>query len=294
MKKFLLLLVASGTLTAGACQTGGTAEATKGGTAAPSGNAAKTEAAPADPNAPVKFPFEDFAAVETMAKAGDYVLAPGFSTIQSNAGKAGAIYTFDKWKVIAPGQETTEVQYGAQRVKIPNAFTVTLPAGGTAKKGDVLLAANAGFNRAIVIDDATPTEPVVRYLDTEIDSALGSKEEKLQPGTFVRIGNAFDPGMAIAVRIGEYLNGATVMRVTGEKVLTKDHMGHLIVYDKKDCVPVPLAPGFKAGDKVQALRYGRYAAATVARVDPKLGRVFVKFDGQTDEKAIAFGNVLKA
>lgn len=134
----------------------------------------------------------------------------------------------------------------------------------------------------------------MRFLNAEIDSAAGGKEQKLQPDTFVKISDAFDPGMAIAVRIGECFNAVTVMRVVGEKVLTKNHTGNLIVYDKKDCMPVPLAPDFKAGDKVKANRSGRYADATIVRVDPKIGRVFVKFDGQTDEKAVAFGNVLKA
>lgn len=49
----------------------------------------------------------------------------------------------------------------------------------------------------------------------------------------------------------------------------------------------------KEGDRVSVPFGFNFKDATVSKVDAKIGRVFVKLDGQSDEKAIAFGDVLK-
>jgi hypothetical protein len=304
MKKFLMPLAVCVALMASACQSSGTNEAAYSN-AASSNSTAKTTAAP-DPNAPVTFPFPEFASVETTAKAGEFVLSPAIEGIRNGMEKGVAsTYTFNRQKMVAPDEEKSEVDFSNSKVKVPNAYLIPLPAGQKAKKGDIVLTWMTPFSsmcRAIVVDAANPSEPTVRYLDIDYDIAVkgsdgktgvGQSDEKLKPDSFVKISNPFDAGMAIAYKVGEYMNSATVLRVNGDKVLVKNWIGSLVVVDKKDCVPVPLAPGVKAGDRVKAERSGRYADATVARVDAKIGRVFVKFDGQTDEKAIAFGNVMK-
>lgn len=70
--------------------------------------------------------------------------------------------------------------------------------------------------------------------------------------------------------------------------------GNLKVYPKADCRALPLAPAVSAGDRVKGPRYGQnFAAATMVSLDGRNGRVFVKFDGDQENKAIAFGDVWK-
>ena len=160
------------------------------------------------------------------------------------------------------------------------------------------------MNRAIVVDDADPTQPVVRYLDIEYDNpaksrdgktTIGQMEEKLKPDSFVKINAPFEPGTATAIQDGAELKHGIVIRDAGDKVFVKLIVGHVGVFDKSKCQPVPVVPNVKAGDKVKAERYGRFAPATVTRVDSRIGRVFVKPDTASDgkESAIAFGDVMK-
>jgi hypothetical protein len=83
-----------------------------------------------------------------------------------------------------------------------------------------------------------------------------------------------------------------VIRVAGAKVLVLES-GKLQIYPKASCRPVPLVPNVREGDRVKALRYGlNFASATVSSVDTRNGRVLVRFDGDKEDKAIAFGHIL--
>ena len=68
----------------GAASAGGNTQPTP---AATTGTAQTETSSTSDPNAAVKFPFSDFPAVETTAKAGEYVLCPSFNWIKD--GKPG-------------------------------------------------------------------------------------------------------------------------------------------------------------------------------------------------------------
>lgn len=260
-----------------------------------------------DANEAVKFPFADFPKVETTAKAGDFVLVPSYSWLQDAADK-GAESTNFIWytqKMAAPDKENSEVQFMSERRKVPNAYIVAIAPGQKAKTGDVVLTwwqTGSGMQRAIVIDDKEPAMPVVRYLDIDYENpakasdkvtGIGKMDEKIQPDTFVKLKD-WDAGTTVAVQDGANLKKAKVIRVAGDKVLAADQMGKLKIYLKASCKPVAIIPNVKEGDRVKAPRYGQnFDNATVARVDPKIGRVFVKFDGQTEEKAIPFGDVIK-
>lgn len=272
-------------------------------------NAATANATPTiDPNLQATFPFKDFPAVETTAKAGEVVLVPSYLWLQQ-ANVYGTDKTTMIWyaqKMSAPDKEMSEVEFMSEKRRVPNAYIVPIPAGATAKKGDILLTwwqSGSGMERAIVTNDATPSEPVVRYLDISYDNpakgkdgrtGIGQMEERLKPNTFVKIRNPLEPGTSVAIQDGARMKHAQVIRMAGDKIFVIEFAGRIGVYDKGRCLPVPIVPSVKAGDRVQAMRYGAFTPAIVSRVDAGIGRVFVKFEAPpSEEAAIPFGNVMR-
>lgn len=259
-----------------------------------------------DPNTQAVFPFKDFPAVETTAKAGEVVLVPAYNWLQEaneKADKTTMIWYAEK--MAAPDKEMSEVEFMGDKKKVPNAYIVAIPAGQTAKKGDIVLTwwqSGSGMQRAIVVDDATPGEPVVRYLDLDYDNpakakdgktSIGQMDEKLKPNSFVKINAPFDPGSVVAVQDGADQKAAQVIRVAGEKVFVKGFAGTIAVYDKSRCTPFPLVSAAKEGDKVKAVWVGTLREGTVTKVDKAIGRVFIKFDVDSKERAVSFGEVMK-
>lgn len=60
--------------------------------------------------------------------------------------------------------------------------------------------------------------------------------------------------------------------------------------------PEPVAsakPQLKAGDKVKVTTNGATAEATVVSVDEKLGQVTVKVTGESKEKTVAIGDIIR-
>ena len=118
-------------------------------------------------------------------------------------------------------------------------------------------------------------------------------DEKILPDSFFKLKD-WDAGTTVAIQDGANLKKGRVIRVAGDKVLVLEGIGKLAVYAKKDCKPLPLVPNVKAGDRVKVPFGGStFRDATVASVDEKIGRIFVKFDGAQEETAIAFGDVFK-
>jgi hypothetical protein len=199
----------------------------------------------------------------------------------------------------------SEVEFMSDKKKVPNAYIVAIPAGAKAKKGDIVLTwwqSGSGMQRGIVVDDANPAEPVVRYLDLDYDNpaksrdgktTIGQMDEQLKPNTFTVLNAMMAPGTAVAIQDGDKMKHAIVIRVAGDKVFVREFAGKIGVYERSRCTGVPLVPAVKEGDKVKALNIGSFDAATVTKVDARNGRVFVKFDSGNTEKAVAFGNVMK-
>ncbi|HYJ87474.1 MAG TPA: hypothetical protein VEW46_15545 [Pyrinomonadaceae bacterium] len=321
MKKVMIVGFVCLALTA--CQPSGTTQKTAENTNAPT-PASKETTAPAqaklseatppvfsstsapDASEPIKFPIADFPAVNTTAKAGEYVLAPSYNWIKDAAEK-GAESTRFIWyvqKMAQPDKENSEVQFLQERRKIPNAYIVAIPPKETAKVGDVVLTwwqTGSGMQRAIVVDDADPIRPIVRYLDIDYNNpaksrdgvtTIGKMDERIVPDSFVKL-KAWDPGTRVAVQDGANKKPAKVIRVAGNNVLVME-TGKLKVYPRSSCQPVPLVPQVKAGDRVLGLRYGiTFAGASVSSVDTRNGRIFLRFDGAKEDEAIAFGDVLK-
>lgn len=313
MKKFLLTISIAASTMFAACSGGGannTANTPANGNAPTNGanNAATSKATPTiDPNMQATFPFKDFPAVDTTAKAGEVVLVPSYSWLQE-ANVKGADKTTMIWysqKMVTPDKEMSEVDFMGEKRKVPNGYIVAIPAGQTAKKGDILLTwwqSGSGMKRAIVVDDATPAEPVVRYLDIEYDNpakakdgktGIGQMDEKLKPNTFVKINAPFEPGTFVAVQDGAEMTPVQVIRVAGDKVFASTFAGGIAVFDKSRCTPFPLVSTAKVGEKVKAVWVNSVKEGTVTKVDAAIGRVFIKFDVDSKERAISFGQVMK-
>lgn len=314
MKKLCLVICVA--LSLSACGSAEKSEtktaATNSGNSAPANtanNIAKPGNSPAvDPNMQATFPFKDFPAVETTAKAGEVVLVPSYNWLQ-DANVKGADKTGMIWyqqKMSAPDKEMSEVEFlMGEKKKVPNAYIVAIPAEGKAKKGDIVLTwwqSGSGMERAIVVDDGNPSEPVVRYLDIDYDNpaksrdgktTIGQMEEKLKPNSFVKINAPMEAGTTVAVQDGADMKAAQVIRVAGDKVFVRGFAGITGVYDKSRCTSVPLRSSAKVGDKLKAVWVGSFKDGTVTKVDPKIGRVFIKFDVDNQEKAVAFGNTMK-
>jgi hypothetical protein len=308
-------------ITLTACQAGGankpaneTVSPGKTETGAPAGELRISEAKPPvfssdnrpDTGEALKFPFPDFPKVDTKAKAGDYVLSPSYNWIKDAADR-GADTTSFTWyvqKMGRPDPENSELQFLKERHRVPNAYIIAIPPNQTAKKGDIVLTwwqTGSGMQRAIVVDDSIAGQPVVRYLDIDYDNParsrdgstpIGKMDERVVPGSFVKL-KTWDAGTTVAVQAGANQKLVRVIRVAGNRILVMD-AGKLRVYSRSSCRPLPLVPEVNAGDRVRAPRYGtNFASAIVSKVDTRNGRVFVRFEGDQQDEAVAFGDILK-
>lgn len=310
MKK-ILLIVSICAIFLTACSKSETSQnsATAGNSATNSTkNTGTAQATPTiDPNTQATFPYKDFPVVETSAKAGDVVLVPSYNWLQeatvNGADKVTMIWYAQKMS--APDKEMSEVEFMSDKKKVPNAYIVPIPTGQKAKKGDIVLTwwqSGSGMQRAIVVDDANPAEPVVRYLDLDYDNpakakdgktGIGQMDEQLKPNSFVKINAPFDVGTMVAVQDGAEQKPAQVIRVAGDKVFVNGFAGKTAVVDKSKCTPFPLVSNAKEGEKVKAVWVNSLKEGTVTKVDAKIGRVFIKFDVDSKEKAVSFGEVMK-
>lgn len=262
---------------------------------------------PPDTGEPVKFPFPDFPKVGVTAKPGDYVLAPSYNWIKDAAEKGVETTSFIWYvqKMAMPGKEDSELQFLQERHKVPNAYIIPIPPKQTAKKGDIVLTwwqTGSGMQRAIVVEDADPSRPVVRYLDIAYDNpaksrdgstTIGKMDEQLVPDSFVKL-KVWDPGTRVSIQAGANQRVATIISIAGASVLVLETGNKLAVYPKTACQAAPLVLKVSAGDRVKAPRYGQnFAGATVTSIDERNGRVFLRFDGDKEDKAIAFGELLR-
>jgi hypothetical protein len=321
MKQVTGFLIFTLALAFAACQSAGTSQPNNGtaspnqaGKTVPSAEPGVSEAKPPvfsttsapDTGEAVKFPFPDFPRVDVAAKAGDYVLAPSYNWIKDVAEKGVETTSFIWYvqKMAVPGQENSELQFLQERHKVPNAYIISIPPKQTARKGDIVLTwwqTGSGMQRAIVVDDADPSRPIVRYLDIAYDNpaksrdgstTIGKMDERLVPDSFVKLKSG-DPGTRVAVQVGANQKAAAIIRNAGASVLVLEAGNKLAVHPKSNCLTVPLIPKATAGDRVKAPRYGQnFASATVTSIDERNGRVFVRFDGDKEDKAIAFGDIL--
>jgi hypothetical protein len=250
----------------------------------------------------VKFPF-DFPKTDTIAKKGEHVLVPSYNwlvdAMQKDPTKVTMIWYAQKME--EPGEEMSEVKYMSNTKKVPNAYIVPIPAGGTAKKGDIVLTwwqTGSGMQKAIVTDATDPKAPKVRYLDLKYDNpakdsksgkSIGQTDYEIKPDTFYPINAPMSPGTSVT--IGTDMKLGQVIRVKDDKVFVKMFAGKVGVFPRADVKGIPIKPNVKAGDKVKAPFVGGFSDAEVTKVDADIGRVWVKFSSGS-EAVVAFGEII--
>lgn len=250
-------------------------------------------------------PFSDFPDVGFTGSEGEFVLTPS-KTWQEDATRDGAdktTFIFYDAKMSKPGSEYSTVDFTFDgEVEIPNYMIVPIKSDQTAKKGDILLTwwqTGSGMQRAIVVDDSNPTEPVVNYLDLDWDNpattsegvGIGQATYQIKPNTFHALTKKWDVGTTVAVKDGTDYKAATIISISGDKVLTLGFAGKMAMYDKSDCTPIGVIPNVKAGDEVQVPWVGKFVNTKVVKVDEKMGRVWVEDPYSDDPMVIPFGDV---
>ncbi len=250
-----------------------------------------------------EIPF-DFPIVATFAKSGEYVLAPSFSFIESAWTGESSSFIFYSRKCIEVGDIESILYEIGDEVVIPNSLIIPIPAGETVSNGDIVLTwwqSGSGMNRAIIVDATNTESPIAKYLDIDFDNPatnengvlIGQMDEKLEPNTFTKITSEWQAGTSIAVLENGNYSHYKVIRIENEKVLASGWAGKLKVFQKSDCIAIPVKLDLSVGDKVQIPYIGSFTNGIVKKYDAKIGRVFVEitFAGQTEYIVVSVGDV---
>ena len=260
--------------------------------------APESSAAPEAGKIPLNYPK-----VATTAKAGDWVLAPPRLWVDQAFQKGADKQTFIWYaaSMVQPGPAESRIKdlMGKEAV-IPNSLIVPIRKGEKAKVGDVILTwwqSGSGMERAMVVKGGTPTAPMVRYLDMDLDnpSGCGKKEDTCKPNSFHVLKKPMEPGTAVAYKDKTWgWKHGIVGNVSGNKVLVIGFAGSLVVMPKADCLALPIRPAVKKGDACMVPNAAVFVKAKVEKVDPVIGRVFVSGTMWKKDKpyAVAFGNVI--
>jgi hypothetical protein len=250
-------------------------------------------------------PFPDFPKGSITASTGDYVLTPSLKWQQdATSGDAESqTFIFYHAKMSEPGDGYSKVDFtfdGEQ--EIPNYMIVPIKSGQTAKKGDILLTwwqSGSGMKRAVVTDDSNPAEPIANYIDLDWDNpatgddgkSIGQQKHQLKPGSFHVLTSEWAPGTTVAVKKGADYKAATIIAVSGDKVLTCGFAGKMAMYSKSECTAVPVVPNVKVGDVVQAPWVGTFKSVKVQKVDKAMGRVWTDDPFSDEPMVIPFGDI---
>lgn len=203
-----------------------------------------------------------------------------------------------------PGAEKTVIDEYGKKIEVPNALIIPLGRTEKAKKGDILLTYHRyhDMQRAIVIDDSTPTEPVVCFLDDRWPDKVDSeklpekqKGEKLTPGSFnVLKDGKFEPGVEVAYQSEGKLKFGTIVNVSGDKVLLSTWASRLDCTTKDKCKLIPFKAKIKVGDKVRCQDLSSFEPGyTVVKVDREHGHIWVQKEGSKYTSCVSLFGVIK-
>lgn len=189
---------------------------------------------------------------------------------------------------------------------MPNSLIIPIPAGQTAKKGDILLTwwqSGSGMQRAIVTDAKNPGTPAVDYLDLDYSDdkenpgfANENSGEVLKPNTFVKLTDGeWNPGMPIAIRSGSKWKPAKLINATTDRVIASVFASHIISVGRSECKLLPLSPDFRKGDAVSVVFVDEFQDGyEVVKYDKGIGRVWVKQTGKDKIKIVNIFQVTKS
>lgn len=231
-----------------------------------------------------KIPF-DFPVVETLAKPGDHVLAPPRSFLDDALEGGAEHQTFIYYGGILKerGQFVSEVEtLTHQIVTLPNSLIIAIRPGEAAAPGDIVLtswASGSGMQRAIVVEGGAAKEPLVRYLDMNLEnpSGWGKKTDRLGANTFHKLTKAGEVGTTVVCKRDGRPTRQVVVRRAGSRVLGLGFAGKLRAWSDPDCHPLPIRPKLKVGEEIFVPLFAGFVKATVKRVEPEIGRVFARY-----------------
>lgn len=242
-----------------------------------------------------QLPF-DYPAVKLDVKAGDTVLAPSRSMIDSDfeAQKNGSsgTYIFYNATVVEAGATAAKLKQIIDEVTIPNALIVPIKAGQTAKTGDIVLTwwqSGSGLQRAYVTEGGKT--PKVVYLDGK---NIGT--DTLKADSFNVLSSDWQQGTTVACKdreSGKY-EQFTLINSVSDMNLISGWAGSLKTIAKSQCVAAPIKGTYKAGDTVYVAPFGTFQKATVSSVDTANGKIKAKYDfaGSSTEEEFSFGSIL--
>ncbi len=246
----------------------------------------------------------NFPTVTTTAKTGEYVLAPSFSFIEDAWTGESSSFNFHSRKCLEVGKVESKLYEIGEEVMIPNSLIIPIPAGETAAEGDIVLTwwqSGSGMCRAIIVDATNSKSPIAKYLDIDFDNPttnkngvpIGQMDEQLEPNSFTKITSTWQAGTSIAVLENGNYSHYKIIRIENNKVLASGWAGKLAVFQKSDCIAIPIQLELVAGDKVQVPYIGNFIEGVVKKYDKKIGRVFVEiiFAGQKNNIVTSIGNV---
>lgn len=228
-----------------------------------------------------------------------------FDCVKEGKGMKDKVMIFYKTNVEKVGQDKTILADYGEETEVPNALIIPLDKNAKAKKGDIVLTwwqSGSGMQRAIVVDDSTPTEPVVCYLDLSWPDNPESPElekkrkgEQLKPSTFsVLKGGKWQSGEQVAYRANGEWNAGKLIHTAGDKVLVSVFASYVEATTKDRVKLIPFKEKIKVGDKVSVvwLRYYR-PGYVVTKVDDEAGHIYVKKEGSDRVECKSIAEVTK-
>jgi hypothetical protein len=220
------------------------------------------------------------------AGTGGYVLAPCRSYIDAgfNCDSNNVAFMYNSAVVVKFGPIETLLREPGDTVSVPNAVIIPMAPSQSVRKGDIVLTwwqTGAGLQRALVVDDSLPGEPKVLYLDLPWDGPLlsfdsipvGQIEERLLPGSFIRLDQDWQQGSRLAWQKDDELRAVLLINSDSNKLLVTGWSGLVWVADKKDCFPVKTVFNYAKGDSVKVPFHGNFTPAVVVHTIPEAGRI---------------------
>jgi hypothetical protein len=179
---------------------------------------------------------------------------------------------------------------------IPNALIIRIEPGGRANPGDIVLtswAAAAGLQRAIVVPGGEPRRPRVHYLDLgmEIPSNEAARRDTLGENQFKKLDRAGQVGTSVACDDAGRLHHYIVVARDGDRMLGLGFAGKLRSLLAARCQPLPLEPKLEPRQVVYVPAIGEFVSGEVTRVEPQIGRVWVRYQFGGEFKQHAFGYI---
>ena len=300
MKKKMIVGVVAASLLGFGCQPSSTppastsspaAQATTAATTAPDATATpETTGTPeaAQGGLPYQFPSNPPA-----AEPGTFVFVPMASSLERlTSGSQKKADDFRPRELVKTGPETSTIK-DREEYEAPNSLIFPCQPDAKVAVGDIVLGnpQYGSMEVAIVTDAADPTKPTVHFFKPVYGGAKPEGDQfagQLEAGKFRVFSSELDPGSRALYPEGEEKGYGLVIKTEGDRVLLEKFGGELAAFDKSEVTPLPVKPGVKAGDKVQAPFGKGMDPATVTKVDEKIGRVSVTFDGRESQGESVF------